>query len=446
MALQSSDSVQGSVQSVFVAAFVSIPGQLTQEKSLGFPVEEYDSYRRQMKMRYAWWKTSAKASRQDLTREKSEAMMQVISRNLDDLGRRHSNLVAITAGYKIKEGQETGVPAIRVYVLLKNYLPLGEERLAIEIEGFPTDVSQGFMFPAAAVNRERFGSVKLGASIGIKEEEGSGSLGAVLVREDSLGDDEHFILTCKHVIDPSEKDSGKKDWDIVHPSHDDVQKLRELAEQELNKKIVQLCSKLKAADTSAPHIVVRNVVRCNDTDVTDCMRLLSRNLLGGSQQGSHSEDRGMYTILREVNKRWAVGAMKQLFEEFQRQTSSEDSNSTDTSSEDSNSRDMMAEQVISFIEQTPLRLPHNWRDVKQHLEASTLNDEDKHLLRLWFLEHIDLDTLRPATDAAIKNLEEIQQRMQSDREKRTLVNMLKNWVQALQGKNAFFGTAVETTY
>ena len=81
------------------------------------------------------------------------------------------------------------------------------------------------------------------------------------------------------------------------------------------------------------------------------------------------------------------------------------------------------------------------------MEAPTLKDKDKHSLRLWFLEHIGFDAIvdSPATVNAIETFKEIQQSMQCDREKWTSVKKLKDWVQALQGKNAFFGTAVEKT-
>ena len=142
-----------------------------------------------------------------------------IKRNLHVLVRHH-NITAVQASFKITKFQQTIQPCIAIYVLRKGFIPDGEFPLPRRLGCYPVDVVDGFWF---RVNPDtQYGSwtpnkaqkqskvLKLGASIGVKGIEASGSLGAIVEADGNF-----YALSCDHVMkDPRESE-------IIHPALND---------------------------------------------------------------------------------------------------------------------------------------------------------------------------------------------------------------------------------
>ncbi|XP_068761750.1 uncharacterized protein [Montipora capricornis] len=147
-----------------------------------------------------------------------DAISRLINENLNKFDK-HRNVTSVQASFKVKNSRQTREPCIRIYVLGKGFIPMGESKFETSLGPYPVDVVDGFWYTAGARKiwepkqaQEQKGVVCLGASIGVKDEEGCGTLGAI------VGDgDRFYALSCDHVIKhgPIVRD------EIVHPGLDD---------------------------------------------------------------------------------------------------------------------------------------------------------------------------------------------------------------------------------
>ena len=123
---------------------------------------------------------------------------KIINKNLPVFSK-HRNITAIHPSLKVTNSKQTNDPCIRVYVLGKGDIPLGESEIPNSVEDFPVDIVDGFWCetlgtpkPLTAHRQEKY--LRLGASIGTTST--SGTLGAIL--EDNDGG--LYLLSCDHVI------------------------------------------------------------------------------------------------------------------------------------------------------------------------------------------------------------------------------------------------------
>ena len=144
---------------------------------------------------------------------------ETIKRNLHVLVRHH-NITAVQASFKITKSQQTIQPCIAIYVLRKGFIPDGEFPLPRRLGSYPVDVVDGFWFRVNPGNQgvpwtpektqKQRKVLKLGASLGVKGIEASGSLGAIVEADGNF-----YALSCDHVM----KDPGESE--IIHPSLND---------------------------------------------------------------------------------------------------------------------------------------------------------------------------------------------------------------------------------
>lgn len=141
---------------------------------------------------------------------------EIISKNLHVFDE-HRNITAVQASFKVVQSKQTEDPCIVIYVLGKGSIPFGESEFPRTIGPYPVDVVEGFWvrtrdpwMPMEA--QEQSNVLCLGASIGVKGKEASGTLGAIV-------EDEHsgtlYALSCSHVMTHAEKS------EIIHPGLND---------------------------------------------------------------------------------------------------------------------------------------------------------------------------------------------------------------------------------
>ena len=123
---------------------------------------------------------------------------------------------------KVTESKQTTESCITVYVLGKGHIPIGETKIPQIVGGYRVDLVDGFWYQTAGKPRElwkpndaqkSFTPLRLGASIGVEGERGSGTLGAIV--KDEKKPDKLYLLTCNHVV------NGGKQPQIMHPAFDD---------------------------------------------------------------------------------------------------------------------------------------------------------------------------------------------------------------------------------
>ena len=140
----------------------------------------------------------------------ANVISEIINKNLPVFSK-HRNITAIQPSLKVTNSKQTNHPCIRVYVLGKGCIPVGESEIPNAIENYPVDIADGFWLetsdtpkPLTAHKQEKY--LRLGASIGVRGTENAGTLGAI-VKDDSR----FYLLSCDHVI------NHKWEREIVHP-------------------------------------------------------------------------------------------------------------------------------------------------------------------------------------------------------------------------------------
>ena len=140
----------------------------------------------------------------------ANVISKIISKNLPVFSK-HRNITAIQPSLKITNSKQTNYPCIRVYVLGKGCIPVGESEIPNAIENYPIDIADGFWLetsdtpmPLRVHKQEKY--LRLGASIGVRGTKSAGTLGAIL-KDDSR----FYLLSCDHVIN--------HEWEreIIHP-------------------------------------------------------------------------------------------------------------------------------------------------------------------------------------------------------------------------------------
>ncbi|XP_068735737.1 uncharacterized protein [Montipora capricornis] len=146
-----------------------------------------------------------------------DAINEVINENLSKFDK-HRNVTSVQASFKVTNSQQTREPCIRIYVLGKGFIPMGESKFEPFLGPYPVDVVDGFWYRTRDIwtpnqAQKQNDVVCLGASIGVKGEGGCGTLGAIV--EDGVGG--LYALSCDHVI----KHGPIVQNEIVHPGLDD---------------------------------------------------------------------------------------------------------------------------------------------------------------------------------------------------------------------------------
>ena len=140
----------------------------------------------------------------------ANVISKIINKNLPVFSK-HRNITAIQPSLKVTNSKQTNYPCIRVYVLGKGCIPVGESEIPNAVENCPVDIVDGFWLetsdtpkPLTAHKQEK--CLRLGASIGVRGAKTAGTLGAI-VKDDSS----FYLLSCDHVIN--------HEWEseIIHP-------------------------------------------------------------------------------------------------------------------------------------------------------------------------------------------------------------------------------------
>ena len=140
---------------------------------------------------------------------------EIINKHLHEFCK-HRNVTAVHPSFKVTDSEEKQEACIAVYVLGKGQVPLGESPIPPSIGSYPVDIVNGFFVgtndpyrPKEAHEQEEF--LRLGASIGVKGKQSSGTLGAIVedVESGTL-----YALSCNHVLN----DADEKE--IIHPGLD----------------------------------------------------------------------------------------------------------------------------------------------------------------------------------------------------------------------------------
>lgn len=140
---------------------------------------------------------------------------EIINKHLHDFCK-HRNVTAVHPSFKVTNSEETQEACIAVYVLGKGQIPLGESPIPPTIGSYPVDIVNGFFVrtndpykPTKAHKQQEF--LQLGASIGVKGKESSGTLGAIV---EDVESGTFYALSCNHVLN----DDDEKE--IIHPGLD----------------------------------------------------------------------------------------------------------------------------------------------------------------------------------------------------------------------------------
>ena len=137
---------------------------------------------------------------------------KIIKKNLPVFSK-HRNITAIQPSLKVTNSKQTNDPCIRVYVLGKGRIPVGESEIPNSVQDCPVDIVDGFWLETSdtpkfhtAHKQQKY--LRLGASIGVKESNSFGTLGAIL----KDNDDAFYLLSCDHVI------KSEVTKEITHPA------------------------------------------------------------------------------------------------------------------------------------------------------------------------------------------------------------------------------------
>ena len=143
----------------------------------------------------------------------ANVISKIINKNLPVFSK-HRNITAVQPSLKVTNSKQTKHPCIRVYVLGKGCIPVGESEIPNAVENFPVDIVDGFWLetldsPKPLTAHEQEKCLRLGASIGVRGTKAAGTLGAI-VKDDSS----FYLLSCDHVIN--------HEWEneIIHPGGD----------------------------------------------------------------------------------------------------------------------------------------------------------------------------------------------------------------------------------
>ena len=136
---------------------------------------------------------------------------KIIDKNLSVFSK-HRNITAIHPSLKVTNSKQTNSPCIRVYVLGKGCIPVDESEIPEVVEDCLVDIVDGFWCetldtfkPLTAHKQEKY--LRLGASIGVKETNDAGTLGAIVT--DNKG--RFYLLSVNHVI------NQEQSREIIHP-------------------------------------------------------------------------------------------------------------------------------------------------------------------------------------------------------------------------------------
>ena len=140
---------------------------------------------------------------------------EIINENLHVFSN-HRNVTAVQPSFKVTNSVETEEACIAVYVLGKGQIPMGEVAIPRTIGSYPVDIVNGFFvrtkdpYPTRMAHKQD-DVLRFGTSIGIKDKQSSGTMGAI-VKDINSGT--LYALSCDHVMNDA-VESG-----IIHPGLD----------------------------------------------------------------------------------------------------------------------------------------------------------------------------------------------------------------------------------
>ena len=149
-----------------------------------------------------------------------DKISDIISKNLHVFSN-YRNVTAVQPSLKVTKSKQTTESCITVYVLGKGLIPIGESELPQSVGGYRVDVVDGFWYQTVGEweswepndAQKSFTHLRLGASIGVKGEKASGTLGAIVEDENNRG--KYYLLTSNHVV------NGGEQRRIIHPALND---------------------------------------------------------------------------------------------------------------------------------------------------------------------------------------------------------------------------------
>ena len=140
---------------------------------------------------------------------------EIINKNLH-VFTNNRNVTAVQPSFKVTHSVQTEEACITVYVLGKGKIPLGESEIPRTIGSYPVDIVNGFFVrtkgPQEVTDAHKQDDyLRFGTSIGIKDKQSSGTLGAVVkdVISGTL-----YALSCDHVMNDAVQSK------IIHPGLD----------------------------------------------------------------------------------------------------------------------------------------------------------------------------------------------------------------------------------
>ena len=120
------------------------------------------------------------------------------------------NVTALQASFRVVNSIEQEIPCVRVLVVKKGSIPVGENAFPRRVEeiGLELDVAEGYFQPAHGPTSTNVSPLRGGAQISVRKRGYAGTLGGFL--EDDEG--KHYIISCQHILYDS------KEGSIVHPA------------------------------------------------------------------------------------------------------------------------------------------------------------------------------------------------------------------------------------
>ena len=149
-----------------------------------------------------------------LTEEEREEKLSKVNEQIEKilhLFEDRLNVTAVEASFKVVDYTEQEIPCVRVFVLEKESIPVGEDPFPETVKeiGYKLDVAEGYYQPAlGALNTTHIFPLRAGAQVSVKGSDHAGTLGGFL--KDSDG--KHYFISSQHVLYDRQESS------IVHPT------------------------------------------------------------------------------------------------------------------------------------------------------------------------------------------------------------------------------------
>ncbi|XP_061180575.1 uncharacterized protein LOC133189182 [Saccostrea echinata] len=195
--------------------------------------EEYQCDREHFTVVYKLWGENSVSEEteeyEEHGHEKIKEITKYLKKNADSIFRKHSNLEMIRASRfrikknKAKKKKAIFEPCIAIYCSYKGVVPVGEEEFPTKLDGFATDIREGFFhlhgnYDICANSIDQLDPLRMGASISRESGGGGqGTLGGFV----QLNDGEIGFITCAHVLHTADemlRNPSNLQFPVVQPS------------------------------------------------------------------------------------------------------------------------------------------------------------------------------------------------------------------------------------